>query len=199
MNYRQDNYYQQEQRNDDYIVVAVDNNRQPIMWEDSQRRLWGYNERNELVEVDKYGREIQYNNNPSYREDPRMMYNKPLPNTGNNFESRMGNSNTNSYIGGSKYGMSGIGGGGYSERRQEGRRSERPAYEPRNKPRNAPKEEIIETEVVNETPTMIFRAGYRPQVGSEMMPYFDESIYELDTTVDEANKIYSFIVKKKDK
>jgi len=200
MSFRQNGYTQQQQSNDDYIVAFVNERGDPIIWEDRNRRLWAYNNRNEFVEVDERGNEIN-NYPPQYQDGYDRNYGREMRLPGGN-QSQNQNMTNRGSVGGNRYGNSrssaGIGIGHSSPSRHErSERVEKPAYKPRGNYREEVKKVEKEVVVMDEKPILLFDAGYRAEVGSEMVPYFDESIYELDVIVDDTNKTYKFITKRK--
>jgi len=206
MSFGQNGYQQQQQQsNDDYIVAYVNERGDPIIWEDRNKALWAYNDRNEFIEVDQNGYPIQNNyppqrpnNNYGNNYNDGYQDNRRLPSNRN--ERQNPNSNRGS-VGGNKYGNISIGSNHSSyrsNRDDRNQRVEKPSYKPRN---DRPiRDEVIEVKqevVVEEAPKLISELGYTAEIGSEMLPYYDESIDELDISTDEEKKVYKFIIKRK--
>jgi len=184
--------YQQQQQQAEYKVAFVDAQNQPIIWEDQYGRLFAYDHMNNWIEVDERGQPVQYNQPPPV--PPRM------PGGAAQISARQ---NTNTTSGGRQYGSNSNTGiaDNYGSSRYEresmvpkrsygGDRERERSY--RNEPpQNREPIEEPKKEVKLFSPT---QAGYRPEDGSEFIPFYDESKQKLVFISDEKTKTYKFIL-----
>jgi len=184
---------QQQQQQTDYRVAFVDANNNPIIWEDPYGRLFAFDNQNNWIEVDERGNPVMYNQ-PSV--PPRMpggaaqisARQNPTASGGRQYGSSVGGIGGNRQepdaYGGSMVPRRGYGGDREEPQRDRYQRDERSNYRREDTPE--PKKEVKLF-----SPT---QAGYRPENGSEFIPFYDESKQKLIFINDEKTKTYKFIL-----
>jgi hypothetical protein len=190
---------------DQWVPALQDQTGAIMAYANARGELWGYNERNEWVPMDRNGMPIQqppmggYDSYPQqqppmggYPQQPQQygapaMSQPRLP--GGSFSSRSSGSVGQTASGFDRYSRASV------NQEPEPRKGGNDRYSRRREPEPEVRvEQPVEVQVVN-----LNLKGYKPELDSEFIPLHDEEKYEAVLVTDEERKTYKFLINKKEK